>query len=231
MDSVSSSLLGFLSLVFWLVLIALGLSWIGRNVIPRNPFVRRSIRAILRLIFISPFRTIGRIGRWFANAVRDTRPEYRRHQLFFERYPVSPLELYAVIEDVFARRQIIGVDITRVSRLEWHLLSTRRTYVLIRFRDAVCFISAVPVGTGLLVSRRYAAMPSRFSMILFEIPYFGFIVERAIAPPTFYRADMYEAFEQAIRGCVVEATNVLAQRGVRPLHPAEQRPLLREFYR
>ena len=231
MDSGSSSLLACLSLIFWLVLIALGLSWVVRHVMSRNPLIRRIIRAMLRLIFISPFRTIGRIGRWFVNAVRDTRPDYRRHQLFFERYAVSPLELYGVIEDVFARRHIIGIVISRVSRLEWHLLSTRRTYLLIRFRDAVCFISAVPGGTGLLVSWRYAAMPSRFSMILFEIPYFGFIVERTIAPPTFYRTDMYDALEQAIRGCVVEATNVLAQRGVRPLHPAEQRPLLREFYR
>lgn len=185
MDTGSSSILACLSLVFWLVIIALGLSWIARHVMPRNPVVRRSIRAILRLTFITPFRTIGRISRWLVNALRDTRPDYRRHQLFFERYRVSPLELYGVIEEVFARRQIIGIDISRVSRLEWHLLSTRRIYLLIRFRDAVCFISAVPVGTGLLVSWRYAAVPSRFSMILFEIPYIGVLVERTIAPPTF----------------------------------------------
>ncbi|MBK7394402.1 MAG: hypothetical protein IPI64_14090 [Chloracidobacterium sp.] len=74
-------------------------------------------------------------------------------------------------------------------------------------------------------------MPSRLSMILFEIPYCGFIIERMISPPTFYRTDIYDALEQAIRGCVVEATNILANRGVRPLTQAEQRPLLREFYR
>ena len=231
MNDGSSTILVCLSLVFWLVLIAFGLSWISRHLLPHNPFIRRIVRTVLRLVFVTPFRSVYRIGQWLVYAIRDTRPDYRRHQLFFERYPVSPLELYSVIEDVFVRRQIIGIQISRVSRLEWHLLSTRRTYLLVKFRDAVCFISAVPVGTGLLVTWRYATMPSRLSMILFEIPYFGFVIERMISPPTFYRTDIYDALEQAIRGYVVEATNVLVGRGVRPLTEAEQRPLLREFYR
>ena len=231
MNDSSSTVLACLSLVFWLVLIAFGLSWISRHLLPHDPFVRRLVRAFFRLIFVSPFRAVYRIGQWLVYAIRDTGPDYRRHQLFFERYPVSPLELYSVVEDVFVRRQIIGIQISRVSRLEWHLLSARRTYLLVKFRDAVCFIGAVPVGNGLLVTWRYAAEPSRLSMIMFEIPYFGFIAERMISPPTFYRTDIYDALEQAIRGCVVEATNVLAARGVRPLTQAEQRPLLREFYR
>ena len=231
MNDSSSTILACLSLVFWLVLIAFGLSWISRHLLPHNPFVRRMVRAVLRLVFVTPFRSVYRIGQWLVYAIRDTEPDYRRHQLFFERYPVSPLELYGVVEGVFVRRQIIGIQLSRVSRLEWHLLSARRTYLLVKFRDAVCFIGAVPVGNGLHVTWRYAATPSRLSMILFEIPYFGFIVERLISPPTFYRTDVYDALEQAIRGCVVEATNVLAGRGVRPLTQAEQRPLLREFYR
>jgi hypothetical protein len=189
------------------------------------------IRTALQLIFISPFRTIRRIGSWLANAVDVTRPQYRRNQLFFERYPVSPMELYAVIEQVLQRRQIIGVQVSRVSRLEWHILSARRIYLLIRFRDAVCFIGAVPVGNGLLVTWRYAEMPSRIALVLFEVPYFGTPIERLLAPDTFYRTDLYQAFEQAIRAAVAEATNLLAGRGVRPLTADEQRPLLREFYR
>lgn len=230
MNDGSASLLACLSLVFWLVLIAFGLSWISRHLFPRNPLIRRVVRGLFRLIFISPFRAAFRIGRWFVNAVHETRPDYRRHQLFFERYPVSPLELYGVIEDAFARRNVVGVSISRASRLEWHLFSTRRTYLLIRYREAVCFIGAVPVGTGLLVSWRYSAMPSRPALLLFEIPYVGPLFERVIAPPTFYRTDVYEALEQAIRGCVIEATNALTGRGVRPLTQNEQRPLLREFY-
>ena len=231
MDNGSATLLSCLSLILWLVIIAAGLSWLSSNLLPRNPIIRRVVRGTLRLIFVTPVRAVNRSIRWLFNAVRETRPDYQRHRLFFERYPVSPLELYQAIDDGFARRPIIGIQISRVTRPEWHLMSTRRTYILLRFRDAACFISAVPVGTGLLVSWRYAALPSRLSLILFEIPYIGFIIERIFSPPTFYRVDIYDALEQAIRGCIVEATNVLANRGVRPLTPVEQRPLLREFYR
>lgn len=225
-----SLLLECLYSAFLISLIALALSWMGRHLFPRNRLVRSFARFFVRTAFVMPFRNIVRIGEWFIDAIRNSRPDYRRHQLFFERYPVSPLELYSVIEETFARRQIIGLDVRRVTRLEWHLLSARRTYILIRFRDAVCFISAVPVGTGLLVSWRYAAMPPRTSLVLFEIPFIGVILERLIIPRTFYRTDVYEALEQVIHGCVVEATNMLIQRGVRPLNDNERRPLLREFY-
>lgn len=230
MSDASPSILSCLSLVLWLVLLALGLSWISRHVFPRNPLLRRITRSFFRLIFVSPFRAASNAARWFARAVRDTRPDYRRNQIFFDRYPVSPLELYSVIEDSFARRNVIGVTTARVSRLEWHLLSTRRTYLVIRYREAVCFIGAVPVGTGLLVTWRYSAMPSRTRLMLFEVPYLGRVLEGILAPQTFYRTDIYEGLEQAIRGCVVEATNALVARGVRPLTQNEQRPLLREFY-
>ena len=230
MSDGSASLLSCLSLVFWLVVIALGLSWVSKRIFPRNQLLRRVVRTVLRLIFISPFRAVVSVVRWFVRALRDTRPDYRRHQLFFDRYPVSPLELYAVIEDTFARRQVIGVEVRRITRLEWHLFSSRRTYLFIRYREAVCSIGAVPVGTGLLVSWRYSALPSRGNLMLFEVPYLGPLFERLIAPPTFYRTDVYEGLEQAIRGCVADATNALTQRGVRPLTANEQRPLLREFY-
>jgi len=231
MESCSSTITACVSTIFWLVILAFGLSWIGRHLMPRNPLIRRTVRALFGLVFLTPFRTAARMFRWSVHAVDSTRPEYRRHQLFFERYPVSPLELYAAIEQVFRQRQIIGVEVSRVSRLEWHVLSTRRIYLVVRFREAVCFVSAVPVGTGLLVAWRYSAMPSRLSMILFEVPYFGPMFERLTNPPTFYRTDAYEAFEQAVRGCVIEATNTLVPRGVRPLTADERRPLLQEFYR
>jgi len=150
--------------------------------------------------------------------------------MYLERYPVTPLELYAMIADVFTTRQIIGVQIKRVARLEWHLLSTRRIYLLIQFRGSVCFISSIPMGTGIFITWRYSAMPSKLLLIFFEVPIFGVLAERLLAPPTFYRTDVYLAFEESVRECVIEATRILTQRGVRALNDAERRPLLREFY-
>jgi hypothetical protein len=228
-NDLSTTILGCLPLVLLIVMMAYGLSRLG-NLLPKNPLLRRSIRTASRLVFIEPFRKTYRAARWLFLTALDANQNYRTHQLYFDNYPVTPLELYALIEEVFAARQIVGVQTSRVTRLEWHLLSPRRVYLLIRFRDAVCFISGVPVGTGLLVSWRYSALPGRILTVLFQIPFVRVMAERIISPPTFYRTDLYFGLEQAIRETVLEATNRLAQRGTRPLTVNEQRPLLREFY-
>jgi len=87
----------------------------------------------------------------------------------------------------------------------------------------------LPLGTSFLVSWRYATTGKVF-LILFQIPMLGAIIERLFAPPTFYRTDIYYAFEQIVRSTLLETTNLLAAQGFRPLAANEQRPLLREFY-
>ncbi len=231
MNDTSAAIFGCLPLILWLVVIAFGCTWLASHLMPRNIWLRRGVKGLFRLTLIEPFRQTYRAARWLTVRLFTTNREYRFHQVYLDNYPVTPLELYAQVAEVLARRQIIGVQITRVTRLEWHLFSPRRLYLLIRFRDAVCFISGVPMGTGLYVTWRYSAMPGKASLILFQIPFLGVFAERLIAPPTFYRTDVYQAFEEAVRSAVMEATNLLTQRGIRPLTDNEQRPLLREFYR
>jgi hypothetical protein len=143
---------------------------------------------------------------------------------------LTPLEFYAFVAAAFERRQIVGVEISRVTRLEWNLLSGRRIYLLIRFRDAVCFLSGLRVGAGLFVSWRCSPLPSRTLMVLFQIPFIGVAAEWLFKTPTFYREDAYVAFEQAVRVCVLEATEAFAHRGATAVDN-EPRPLLREYYR
>lgn len=200
------------------------------RLMPNARWHRKILPKTMRLLFLAPIENLYRAGRWLIVRIFTTQPDYRFQQIYLENFPVSPLEFYAAIEQAFFQRQIIGASVSRVARLEWHLLSARRIYLLIRFRDAVCFIGGLPLGTGFLVSWRYSAEPSKALLILFQVLYLGVLAERLLKPPTFYRADVYRAFEQAVRATVLEAANLLTNRGVRPLTETEQRPLLREFY-
>ena len=58
----------------------------------------------------------------------------------------------------------------------------------------------------------------------------GDLAEKLLRPPTFYRADVYRGFEEAVRATVLEAMDLLTGQGLRPLAENEVRPLLREFY-
>jgi hypothetical protein len=231
MADLSVFLFVLLQFVFWLALIYIAWSWLLNWLAPKNTLRRRLLRRGFSLISIEPIRQSYRGIHWATERVIANSPQYRSHKLYLENYPVTPLQLYAAIEQDLLERQIIGVRIGRIARLEWHLLSARRIYLLIRCREIACFVSGVPFGTGLLVSWRYTTSPGRILLTMFQVPYFGFIAEKLFRPATFYREDYHHAFERAIRETVLQATNRLTvQQNVRPLQENEARPLLRDFY-
>lgn len=231
MNELSAALFVFLQIILWIVIWLLVLSWLINRFFPNNKWLKRGLKRAARLVLVTPFKRSYEAIRWLTVKLFTTQPDYRLQQIHLENYPVTPLAFYNVVEEILRQRQIIGVEIARIARREWHLLSNRRIYLLIRFRDAACFIGATPLGTSFLVSWRYTAQPGKAFLILFQIPVIGVLAEKLLKPPTFYRADVYHAFEQVIRSTVLEATNFLtAQAGVRPLTENEQRPLLREFY-
>lgn len=226
----SNLLFGFIQLIFWLLFFIGGTLWLFQRLFPKIKTPARILRKIISLIFFAPLKTLYEAIKWLIIKIFTTQPQYRLRETYLENYPVTPLQFYQAIEDAFRRRQIAGAQILRVTRREWHLLSGRRIYVLIRFRKAACFIGAVPLGTGVLISWRYAEMPYKFWLILFQMPFLGVIAERLLMPPTFYRADIHRAFEQAVRTIVLEATRLIAELDTRELTEAETRPLLRDFY-
>lgn len=219
-----------IALILWPIVIFFGGLWLITWFFPKNKWVKLGLKNAASLIFIQPFKISYQASRWLIVKIFTTKSEYHLHQVFLENFPVTPLEFYGAVEEAFTRRQIFGADMLRITRLEWHLLSPRRIYVLIRFRDAICFIGGVPLGTDFLISWRYTEMPSKAWLILLQMPFLGVIVETLFTPSTFYRTDILHAFEQAVRAIVLEAANLLTQRGIRPLTEQEQRPLLREFY-
>jgi hypothetical protein len=231
MSELSQIIFSILSLLLLPIIWILFFSWLMNRFFPNNKWLKRGLKRAARLVLIEPFKKFYAAIRWLTVKLFTARPDYRLQQIHLENYPVTPLAFYNAVEEILRQRQIIGVEISRIVRREWHLLSARRIYLLIRFRDAVCFIGATPLGTSFLVSWRYTAQPGKLLLILFQVPFAGTIAEKLLKPPTFYRADIYHAFEQVIRSTVLETTNLLtAQEGVRPLTENEQRPLLREFY-
>jgi hypothetical protein len=229
-SELSAFIFALLQLVLWTVIILLCFSWLMNYLFPKAKWHKKILLKAMRFIMLKPFKKLYQAGKWVTVKFFTIRPDYRVQQIYLENYTATPLAFYDAVEEVMAHRQIIGTEISRVAKLEWHLLSARRIYLLIRFRDAVCFIGALPMGTSFLISCRYATMPARVFLILFQVPIIGAGVERFLQPPTFYRTDVYYAFEQAVRSILLETTNLLAHQGIRPLAENERRPLLREFY-
>ena len=233
MNELTVVILSVLQLVFWIVVFCLGFSWVARLIFPNSNWHKKALRKMTRgllYFFMEPFRKFFRASKWLLVRTFNTTPEYNRNQIFLEEYPVTPLVFLGMLEQVFLTRQVTGANVSRITRREWYLLSPTRIYLMVTFQRSTYFISAVPLGTSFLVTLRFTEMPSKFLLILFQVPLVGVIVERLLTPPTFYAHDLYYAFEQTVRSSVLETTNLLRTQGIRPLTENEQRPLLREFY-
>lgn len=226
MNELSQIIFVCLQLVLWPVIIIIILFWLRDRLFPKN----KGLKRMVQLVMIKPFKFFYNGGRWIIVKIFTTQPDYRLQQIYLENFPVTPVAFYEAVEEVFRERQIIGAQISRISQLEWHLLSTRRIYLAIQFRDAVCLIGAMPMGTSFLVSWRYTTLSGKTFLILVQIPILGALFEGLIKPPTFYRTDVYYAFEQIVRSTLLETTNLIVHRGIQPLAENEQRPLHRGFY-
>jgi hypothetical protein len=210
------------------IILIIGLAWAWK-LLPYNRLILRILKSLYRWLISKPLMAIFESSKFILERVFRA-PDYRIRQIFLDNYPVSTLEFYQMVEDVFMQRQVVGAEISRITRYEWHLLSTRRIYLQIRYREARCVIGGLSLGTGFQLTWRYGVIPGKFFVLLFDIPFIGQAAERLLAPPTFYRNDVYLAFEQLVRATVTETTNRLTEVGVRPLTEVERRPLLREFY-
>lgn len=144
MTDISAVLLVFLQLAFWPVTLYFVLTLLTNRPASNYPIMRRILHWSVQLVLL-PIKQSYRIAHWLIDTVASTTPDYKLRQIYLEDYTPTPLQFYGAIDEAFAQRQIIGATMSRVARLEWHLLSTRRVYLLIRFRDAVCFLSAVPL--------------------------------------------------------------------------------------
>ena len=231
MNTVMSFLITSLQILFAVEILIFGVSFAAKLVFPKRNLHGRIWRLILNYAFVKPIKHSYRDVKWLLVRLFTTQPEYRLRQTFLENYPLTPLAFYQSFEEAFARRQIIGVEISRITRREWHLLSGSRIYLLLRFGGVVCILSGVTLGTGFLASWRYSINPSRTLLILFQVPFVGAVAEKLLTPSTFYRTDLYYAFEQLVRSSILETTNLLtAQQDIHPLTETEARPLLQEFY-
>jgi hypothetical protein len=212
------------------VILTLGVTVAAKLIFPKYNLSKRIWRSVYRYALRAPGARIFNGFKWLTIKLIDTRPEFRIHQTYLENYPVAPLQFFDAIVEILHQQQIIGINIYPVVRREWGLLSPRRLYLVIRYRGAACFIGAARFGTALEVSWRYTATPSKLLLILFQLPWVGRVAGWLMQPPTSYRADMLQAFEQAVRSTVLEATGLLHGQGARPLTDVEQQPLLRQFY-
>jgi hypothetical protein len=190
----------------------------------RRKRLRSNLKSLLRHL-TDPFR----FGFRIATLTQRREQTLRTQQLVLENFPMTPLQFFAYVQDAIEERQIPGVNLHLITRRQVGFGGSRRRYLCVTYQSSICIVGAVPLGTAFVVSWRCGELATWARLILLEHPVLYSTIDWFIRPPTFYRIDVNEAFQQLMQRLITDViTNVTEPQVVRVLNETERQQILGE---
>lgn len=140
-----------------------------------------------------------------------------RWQTFLETVPCSPLEFYAMVEDLLVDSELPDISFSEVRRNEKGWFSPKRVYLRIRYRQLYFDVSAFVAGNALVIGWWLHQDSPGLSDLLAEIPGIRFFLERTIHHSTYYQVDYVEYFQHHIHALILQAVDELRNENGLPL--------------
>jgi hypothetical protein len=173
---------------------------------------------------------------------------------------VSPLELYALIEQCLKSRDVPDYQVSRVNWHEGGGFSAKREYLRLNRGDLDYYICAAPYGSGFFVSSRLTTPKGINWLLVVPLGVLGFLLVAFIlvkvsgfflgflfsfgaavagiiclidiSKLTFYRIDTALMFQQAAHQSLMEALDQVTKlAGMAPLSDEERKPVMHELFR
>lgn len=141
----------------------------------------------------------------------------------FASLNLSSDEFYKAVEEEVRKKEIEGIRIFRENLYQSGLLSAKREYLAIAYKEYVLHVCAAPFGPDFFVSTWLSETTSVVREILLRIPVINWFVARARTNKTYYQADT----EQMVKGCIHSAVRkaidkITEEKGVRGLSDLEK---------
>lgn len=144
---------------------------------------------------------------------------------------MTPLEFYDAVEAVIIRRNIPGLELSRIDWREGGWFSAHRCYLRVRRQQHLFDICGAPFGTCFFISWWLGEDSSATLNLLARVPITAPFIKSAVAPGTYYKIDTALMFQQACHLSVLSVLDELTDsQGLRSLNDLERQPILREFY-
>jgi len=138
------------------------------------------------------------------------------HQLF-HRVQFSSQEFYEVLEQVIKEKELQRLRISRTAYSEGGILSPRREYVRVQYKNYFFDICAAPFAKDFFVSWWLSEEGSPITDALKGIPIIRAFVSKR--EKTFYELDSENIFKELVRGCVSAAIEQMTEtKGYRNVH-------------
>lgn len=145
----------------------------------------------------------------------------------FDTVPFSPQELYIYVETMMQAKGIT-LSTSRVTYLQGGILSPRREYLRIQYKEFIYDICAAPFGKRYFVSWWLGESGNAFRDFFINLPVIGKLFTRR--KKTFFELDTEIIFKQTVTDCLKEAISELTEgKGLRKLAAADWNEYNRQY--
>jgi hypothetical protein len=138
----------------------------------------------------------------------------------FETIPFSSQEFYQGLKEALAAKDIRHVAIWGISYTQGGLLSPRRDYLRIHYKELIYDVCAAPFGKQYFVSSWLGEAADPTQNFFTNIPLIGKFFSKG--KKTFFELDTEIMFKETVSACVQETIEQLTQtKGMRQLANAD----------
>ena len=149
-----------------------------------------------------------------------------------DNFDFSTEEFYKHFKKELLSHGVSGITTSSVSLHEGSLLSSRRRYIRVSWKDYQYDICAAPFGEGFFISWWLLNKTSLLKILLTRIPYVGEWFVRRIYPITYYKIDTASMFMTYCQSSVLKVIdNITNDSGIRSLTENERKPILKDVFK
>lgn len=135
----------------------------------------------------------------------------------------SPLRFFELVEEAIAEATFPDIEFRDVVHREGGWLTYDRIYLRIRHRTLYFDVSAFVAGHYLVVGYWLLHDAPGIRDLFAELPAIGFVVDRALAPTTYYSVDLIETFQHVVHDAILRVCDDLSNGAEAPVLAEEDR--------
>lgn len=164
---------------------------------------------------------------------KKTLKEYHsRWSTLINEFEFSTQEFYKLLREELKSHGVTGITIETKRFSESSMLSGKRLYLKVLWKDYQYFICGAPFGNGFFVSSWLFYRNPILKILISKLPFIGGWLARKLFPVTFYKIDTTSMFMTYAHQSVLNVVEAITkEKGTRTLTEAERKPTLNNIFK
>lgn len=149
-----------------------------------------------------------------------------------DNFSYSAKEFYEAVTEELKATEVDGIDVNFVFLKEGSLISKKRAYLRVSWKDFDYDICCAPFGKGFFISWWLRGKLPLGEVLLGKIPFIGKTLVNLFYPNTYYQSDSASMFMTYAQSTVQSVIKKITEgKGTRALTELEKKPILNNIFK